>query len=100
MPFQSQNTHKDQDVFHWTTILLATAMIFIYFSTLICPGVARQHVRNFVSAQEGLNADPTETSVNYKGKCLLRAFEKHFNKIYIEIILTAILSIGTGSHVQ
>lgn len=40
--------------------------------------------------REGLNVAPTETSVSFKGKKLLRAFEKYFNNICIKIILTAI----------
>lgn len=40
--------------------------------------------------REGLNVVPTETSVSFKGKKLLRAFEKYFNNICIKIILTEI----------
>lgn len=96
----TEHTLESRDVFHWTTISLATAMIFIYFYILICGGLARQDMRDFYKCTGRAEWGSTENSVNYKCKCLLRAFEKHFNKIHIKIILTAILSIWTWSHVQ
>lgn len=40
---------------------------------------------------------PTETSVSFKGKNLFRAFEKYFNKIYIIILTTILLTLDWKS---
>lgn len=45
--FQLQNAQQDQDGFYWKTVLLPTAMIFMYFNILEYPGIARQNIRNF-----------------------------------------------------